>query len=461
MEHTAPHNREVEQAVLGSVFMNPRSIRTVMDRLDVQDFYIIKHQVIYSAFIYLFDNGIDIDYQTVVDYLETKEEIAKAGGVDYVLQLTESVPSLDSLLYYINIVADKALVRLMMDASQAFIEKGYNATDAGEYLELIEKEIYKISQKRRTNEFVSIKQVTETVLSKIEKAAQQQGSLTGLSTGFKRLNAMTHGLQPTELIIIAARPSIGKSALALNIAKNVASSVYTEANQEPRAPHVAFFSLEMGSDQLLMRLLSAQSHVSQNRLKTGNLTPADWEAVNLSAETLSNLNIVFDDSGTVRVHELRQKCRKLRQDGKLDLVVVDYLQLLSGSDLTKRQNRVIEVSEISRTLKEMARELKIPVIALSQLSRSIETRSDKRPIMADLRESGSIEQDADMILFLYRDEVYNAETVEKNILEIIVSKNRQGSTTSIDDPIKLVFNKENSLFSDYNEPRIQHDLGDI
>ncbi len=445
-ERKMPYSEDVEQAVLGSVFEQPSVMKTLVDKISIDDFYLVRHKTIYDAYLKLYESQVDIDYQTVINYLESTEKLVEAGNDTYLMNLTDAVPSVESIDSYLNILIDKSLQRAMINASRGFIEDGYTAVDANLYIEEVEKKVFEISKTRRSSEFVTLAQATEEVIKAAEIASQQEGKIIGLDTGFRSLNNFTHGLQPSELIILAARPAMGKSALALNIARNVAGI----SNDK----YVAFFSLEMGSDQLALRLLSAESRVPSNKIRTGRMSAPEWNQVGLAKATLSNLNVYFDDKGTVRVGQLRQKCRKLKQEDRLDLVVIDYLQLLSGSGKNSQQNRVNEVSEISRTLKEMARELKIPVIALSQLSRSVEKRDDKRPIMADLRESGSIEQDADIIMFLYRDDYYRKgkdddKVVESNTIEISIAKNRQGSTTDPDDPIKLSFDKTCSLFHNY------------
>lgn len=448
MEKITPHNVEAEQSVLGSVFVDQGVMKTLVDKLDSEDFYTYRHKVIYTAMVELFQEDIDIDYTTLSNKLETKGLLNDAGGIDYILGLINSVPSIANLINYINIVRDKAITRKIMDACRAIIEDGYKNEDALSFVDNAEKTVFDIAKERRTTDFVKIHEVAEQVIEKTESAKNNAGKLTGLDTGFFELNDYTLGLQPSELMIIAARPSIGKSAFALNICTNV-------AKMEDK-PYIAFFSLEMGSDQLVSRMISAESHVNSTAIRTGELTPVQWQQISLAKESLSNLNIMFDDSGTVKVTDLRQKCRKLKQEKKLDLVIIDYLQLLSG---TRVENRVQEISEISRTLKEMARELKIPVIALSQLSRKVEQRDKKIPMMADLRDSGSIEQDADIILFLYRDDYYNKEdSATPNTLEIIIAKNRSGATTT--ENIVLNYNKSCSYFTNRTGER-ENPLGDL
>jgi len=448
MEKITPHNVEAEQSVLGSVFVDQGAMRSLVDKLESDDFYTYRHKVIFTAMVELFQENIEIDYTTLANKLDTKELLNDAGGIDYILGLINSVPSIVNLSNYINIVRDKSITRRIMDACRKIIEDGYANDDAISFVDNSEKTIFDIAKERRTTDFVKIGEVAEIVIEKTENAKNNKGRLTGLDTGFNELNDYTLGLQPSELIIIAARPSMGKSALALNIAANVAKM--------PEKPYVAFFSLEMGSDQLVGRMLSSESRVHSINIRTGELSPSQWQQISLAKETLSSLNILFDDSGTVKVTDLRQKCRKLAQERKLDLVVVDYLQLLSGSS---KENRVQEVSEISRTLKEMARELKVPVIALSQLSRAVERREEKIPIMADLRDSGSIEQDADIVVFMYRDDYYTKqESKRTDTVDLIIAKNRQGATTS--ENIVLSFNKTCSYFGNLTKPG-HSPLGDI
>lgn len=437
MEKITPHNLEAEQSVIGSVFVDQGVMKIIVDKLSVDDFFHYRHKVIFTAMQELYEENIEIDYTTLANKLETKGLLLEAGGLEYILGLIESVPSIVNLQNYVDIVLDKSITRKIQDACRNIIDEGFTAVNAIEFVDNSEKIIFDIAKERRTTDFVKIAEITEEVILKSENAKNNKGTLTGLDTGFKRLNDFTLGLQPSELIIIAARPSMGKSAFALNIAANVA-----KVNNNP---HIAFFSLEMGTDQLVGRILSSEASVDSTKIRTGNLSVLEWQQISLAKEKISKMNIVFDDAGTVRVNDMRQKCRKLKQEGRLDLIVIDYLQLLSGS--VPNPNRVQEVSEISRTLKETARELKVPVIALSQLSRGVESRQEKIPVMADLRDSGSIEQDADIVLFLYRDDYYNKDSETPDQVKIIVSKNRQGAT----DPegFNLTFKKQFSQFKDF------------
>lgn len=434
-EKVIPHSNEAEQNVLGAVFIDQNSIKMIMDKLEVNDFYMRRHRLIYGAIIDLYQNHVDIDYTTLIARLETKDLIIDAGGADYILGLADTTPSIVNLEHYINIVKDKAIVRNMIEVAKEIAEEGFKTLDMLAFIDEAEKRVFDVAKSRRTSDFITIKQATMEVIEKTEEAKSHQGDIIGLDTGFKELNRYIFGLQPSELYIIAARPSMGKSAFALNIATNVAKL--------KNHPYVAFFSLEMGVDQLVGRILSSEANVVSSHIRTGELSSIEWQQLSVASDKLSRLNILFDDSGTVKVTDLRQKCRKLAQENKLDLIVIDYLQLLSGSK--NQTNRVQEVSEISRTLKEMARELKVPVIALSQLSRSVEQRQEKIPILADLRESGSIEQDADVILFLYRADYYRENKTEStDEVKIIVAKNRSGAVNT--SGFDLIFKKQYSRF---------------
>ncbi|MDD4184342.1 MAG: replicative DNA helicase [Candidatus Izemoplasmatales bacterium] len=434
MERKVPQNIEAEQAVLGAVFFDPASMKTIVDKLQETDFFSPNHQVIFKTMKSLFIENIEIDYTTLTDRLENHNLLVKAGGIEYVSGLIDAVPSIANLLNYINIVKDKSVLRKIQDSCRKIIDDSYITDNTPDFIDDVEKEIMGITKEKRTSDFKAVGEIADILVEKIAEQAQIGSAVTGLDTKYYDLNKFTLGLQPSDLIIIAARPSMGKTAFALNVALNVAKL--------PSKPHVAFFSLEMGVDQLVMRLLSCQSQVDNSRMRQGKISPQEWDKIHYAISILSGLNLYFDDSGTVKVTDLRSKCRKLKQDEKLDLVVVDYLQLLSGSTYNQA-NRVQEVSEISRVLKEVARELKVPVVALSQLSRGVEQRKEKKPVMADLRESGSIEQDADIILLMYREDYYDQETTKKNHVEINIAKNRSGTIGDFE----LLFNKNVSTFS--------------
>lgn len=434
MESIAPYNLEAEESVLGSIFFSESEIKTIADKLQVEDFYSPHHQEIYRAALKLHNNGNSIDAITMINYLENINALEKAGGRDKVAMLSSVVPSTVNLLEYIDIVKDKSVLRKLQESFSTLIEKSRSVEDTPRFIDQVEKEIFNITKDRRSTDFVNIADAAETTLAKIAEQAQSDNEISGLDTGYNELNRFTLGLQPSDLLIVAARPGVGKTAFALNMALNVGLL--------ERAPHIAFFSLEMGVEQLVMRLLSSISGVDNTRLRKGDLEQMDWEKLQTGVHNLKGSNIYFDDSGTVNVLDLRSKCRKLQQNNKLDLVIVDYLQLLSGSQHNKA-NRVQEVSEISRVLKEMARELKVPVVALSQLSRNLEQRTNKTPMMSDLRESGSIEQDADIIVFLHVKEEDKLDESRRNLTQFVVAKNRHGQPGDFE----LLFNKNTSTFS--------------
>jgi replicative DNA helicase len=434
METKTPYSQEAEESVLGSVFFSENEMKTIADKLQVEDFYNPNHQEIYKAMLTLFKNGNSIDVITISTHLENINALEKAGGRDYVVYLSSLVPSTANLIEYINIVKDKSVLRKLQESFTTLIGASRNVENTPEFIDQVEKEIFNITKDRRSSDFVNISVAAESTLAKIAEQAQMGGDISGLDTGYAMLNRFTLGLQPSDLLIVAARPGVGKTAFALNLALNIGLL--------PQNPHIAFFSLEMGIEQLVMRMLSTVSSVENTSLRKGDLQKNEWERLQTGVHNLKGSNIYFDDSGTVNVLDLRSKCRKLKQDEKLDLVIVDYLQLLSGSQYNKG-NRVQEVSEISRVLKEMARELKVPVVALSQLSRGLEQRTDKTPRMSDLRESGSIEQDADIIIFLYVKEEDKDDESRRNLTQFSVAKNRHGQPGIFE----LVFNKNISKFS--------------
>ena len=430
---------EAEESVLGSVFFNNNEMNVIADKLLVEDFYSPNSQIIYKTMLTLFNNNSAIDIVTVIAYLENINSLEKVGGRDYIINLASVVPSTANLNEYINIVKDRSVLRKLQEKFSELIDQSKHVEDAPFFIDKVEKEIFDITKNRRTSDFINLADIAEDTITKLAEREQVVDNVTGLDTRYKALNNFTLGLQPSDLLILAARPGVGKTAFALNLALNVGTL--------ERKPHIAFFSLEMGVEQLLLRLLSAQSSISNTKLRKADLSSTEWERLQAAVSNLKGTNIYFDDSGTVQVTELRSKCRKLKQNNRLDLVIVDYLQLLSGSGIY-RGNRVQEVSEISRVLKEMARELKIPVVALSQLSRSIEQRKgdDKRPKMSDLRESGSIEQDADIIIFLYVKDEDNDDERKRNLTQFSVAKNRHGTPGDF----KLIFNKETSKFNSYS-----------
>jgi replicative DNA helicase len=436
MSRTMPFNLDAEQSVLGAVFLTPNEMVGLMDKLTEEDFYDKRNQKIFFALRNLFNRDEKLDYTTV------STELAQMGamrdvGVSYLSEITDIVPSTHNLDAYVDIVKDYSLKRALINAANEIMEDGFNEKiRATDYIDNTEEKIFDLVRRRKASEFVRINQVVGEVKEKAE-SRKNKGALTGLSTGFGIMDQITSGLQPEELIILAARPSMGKSAFAMNIALNVAKH-----NKDQKAS-VAVFSLEMSNEQLVGRMMASESRVENRKIKTGELTPKEWQFVDSAVESLGRLNVFFDDSSAISVQDIRSKCRKLRQEGKLDFVVIDYLQLIKGDDSKGGVNRQEEVAKISRQLKTMARELKIPVMALSQLSRGVEKRDDKRPVLADLRESGSIEQDADIVLFLYRDEYYSHGKEDNGETELSFAKNRQGSVGNV---LLFKFEKEYSRF---------------
>lgn len=428
-----PQNIEAEQAVLGAIFLEPASLITASEILIPEDFYRASHQKIYNVMLKLADKGEPVDLVTVTSELADANLLEEIGGVSYLSDLANAVPTAANIEYYGRIVEEKSILRRLIRTATTIAQDGYSREDEVDVLlNEAEKNIMEVSQRKNAGAFQNIKDVLVQTYDNIELLHTRKGDITGIATGFTELDRMTAGFQRNDLIIVAARPSVGKTAFALNIAQNVATK--TDEN-------VAIFSLEMGADQLVMRMLCAEGNINAQNLRTGNLTPEDWGKLTMAMGSLSDSGIFIDDTPGIRVSEIRAKCRRLKQESGLGMILIDYLQLIQGSGRNK-DNRQQEVSEISRTLKSLARELKVPVIALSQLSRGVEQRQDKRPLMSDIRESGSIEQDADIVAFLYRDDYYDKESENKNIIEIIIAKQRNGPVGTV----SLAFVKEYNKF---------------
>ncbi|GAA0334748.1 replicative DNA helicase [Bacillus carboniphilus] len=428
-----PQNIEAEQAVLGAIFLEPSSISTASELLEPEDFYRSAHEKIYYCMLKLNDSGQAVDLITVTEELQATKQLEDVGGVSYLSELAASVPTAANIDYYARIVAEKSLLRRLIRTATTIAQDGYAREDEVDaLLTEAEKKIMEISQRNNSGAFHNIKDVLVKTYDQIEELHNRKGDITGIPTGFSELDRMTAGFQRNDLIIVAARPSVGKTAFALNIAQNVATK--TDEN-------VAIFSLEMGAEQLVMRMLCAEGNIDAQRLRTGSLNDEDWRKLTMAMGSLSNAGIFIDDTPGIKINELRAKCRRLKQEHGLGMILIDYLQLIVGSGNSK-DNRQQEVSEISRTLKGLARELKVPVIALSQLSRGVEQRQDKRPMMSDIRESGAIEQDADIVAFLYRDDYYDKESENKDIIEIIIAKQRNGPVGTVE----LAFVKEYNKF---------------
>ncbi|MGD6804598.1 replicative DNA helicase [Rossellomorea vietnamensis] len=431
--HVPPQNIEAEQAVLGAIFLEPSTLTQASESLIPEDFYRSSHQKIFNVMLNLSDKGKAVDLITVTEELSAMKELEDVGGVSYLSELAGSVPTAANIEYYAKIVEEKSLLRRLIRTATTIAQDGYSREDEVDaLLSEAEKNIMEVAQRKNAGAFHDIKDVLVKAYDNIELLHNRTEDVTGIPTGFADLDEMTAGFQRNDLIIVAARPSVGKTAFALNIAQNVA--VKTDEN-------VAIFSLEMGAEQLVMRMLCAEGNINAQNLRTGSLTDEDWRKLTMAMGSLSNAGIYIDDTPGIKIGEIRSKCRRLKQEQGLGMVLIDYLQLIQGSGRSG-ENRQQEVSEISRELKGLARELEVPVIALSQLSRGVEQRQDKRPMMSDIRESGSIEQDADIVAFLYRDDYYDKESENKNIIEIIIAKQRNGPVGTV----SLAFVKEYNKF---------------
>lgn len=417
-----PHNAEAEQTVLASCMIDHTAVEKVVNLLSYDDFYYEANKEIYDSIKQIHMQNIPVDAVTVFEELKKRGKIDYIGGFEYLATLTENIITSKNVEAYCNIIREKSTLRKLIGASQEIIEKSYKEDDEVQrIIELAEQRIFSISQNRSINTFSEIKEVLMTVFNQLEERAKSGGGITGLATGYTDLDRMTSGLQKSDLILLAARPSMGKTALALNIAMNVVKN----------GASVALFSLEMSEKQYVQRIISQEAMVDSTKLRTGNLDDDDWTRLINTMSLISNYKIYIDDTPSVTLFEMMSKCRRLKIEKGLDLIVVDYLQLMSDGGRT--DNRQQEISNISRGLKTLARELDCPVLALSQLSRAPELRNDHRPVMSDLRESGAIEQDADVVMMLYRDEYYNKEESEKKgITDVIITKQRNGPVGTVE-----------------------------
>lgn len=444
-----PRDIEAEKAVLGAAFLHKNALADAQEYLAPEDFYRRAHQIIFKTMIQLNDDDQPIDPLTMKSALDKDNQTENVGGVAYLAELATAVPTAANVSYYAKIVHDKSLSRRLINTATKIINDSY--ADDGkieDQLDHAEQEIMAVSENRNQTGFQSINEVLQQSFDHVSELSKQDSDITGLSTGYRQLDEMTTGLHPDELVIIAARPAVGKTAFVLNIAQNVATS--TDKT-------VAIFSLEMGAESLVNRMLCAEGNINANHLRTGQLDPDEWESLFVATGALSKTSIYIDDTPGIKVAEIRARCRRLQKEkGNLGLIVIDYLQLIEGSNPDNRQQ---EVSEISRQLKKLAKELEVPVIALSQLSRGVEQRQDKRPVLSDIRESGSIEQDADIVSFLYRDDYYEHDEDDaddngqqgqqqddgSNLseVEVIIEKNRSGPRGTV----KLLFAKSYNKFT--------------
>lgn len=442
-ENVPPQDIEAEQAVLGAIFLDAEALVEAMAQIEPQDFYRRAHQIVFRSMIALNDRNENIDIITLKSQIESENTLEDVGGISYLTELSQVTPTASGVAHYAKIVKDKSTLRELIQAATKIVKEGYSQEGSvEEIVEEAEKGILNVSEKRNSTGFQAIADVLNSTMEHIDRLSQQNEDITGLPTGYPELDKMTAGLQPEELIILAARPAVGKTAFALNIAQNIG----TRTDRS-----VAIFSLEMGAESLVNRMLCAEGTIEAGHLRTGQLTEQEWHNLIMAMGSLSNTSIFIDDTPGIKVSEIRARCRRLAQEkGNLGLILIDYLQLIEGSG---RESRQQEVSEISRQLKKLAKELKVPVIALSQLSRSVEQRQDKRPVLSDIRESGSIEQDADIVAFLYREDYYQRQGTEEDkneeeqavndVIEVIIEKNRSGARGTVE----LLFKKEYNKFA--------------
>ena len=418
IKRVLPHSLEAEQSVVGAMLMDKDAIMTAAEIVSREDFYQTAYGILFEAMVELFNEGKPVDLITLQERLKEKDVPPEITSLEFARDLLTAVPTSANVKYYAEIVMEKSMLRKLIKLNEEIENMCYLGRDSLEaVLETTEKRVFELVQKRNTGDYVPIKQVVLNALDKIEKSSKTKGTVTGIPTGFIDLDYKTSGLQPSDLILVAARPSMGKTAFVLNIAQHVAF----RSNKT-----VAIFSLEMSKEQLVNRLFSLESQVDAQLLRTGNLKDSDWEKLIEGAGVIGKSKMIIDDTPGISISELRSKCRKFKLEQGLDLIIIDYLQLMTGRVGGRAESRQQEISDISRSLKGLARELNVPVIALSQLSRAVEQRPDHRPMMSDLRESGAIEQDADVVMFIYRDDYYNKDTDMKNIAEIIIAKQSNG-----------------------------------
>lgn len=439
MSRELPHSNEAEQAILGAMMVYPNVTAIAFDQgLQATDFYLDMHQRIFTAMMEISDSGKPIDVTTLIARLQDTEQLHVCGGADYIIKLSDSAISAANSTYYVEIIKGRAHLRRLIDIAQQIAEEGFDtASSLDEVMDKAERDILNITRDRRATEFKSSRMVVSDVMQELIRLRASDTRITGIKTGYTDLDKMTNGFQRGDLIILAARPAMGKTAFALNLALN--ASFYN-------AGAIAVFSLEMPAEALMKRILSAKSAVESSKLRSGFINDDEFNKLNEAANELMACKLFVDDSSSIKISEVFSKCRKLRSEHGLDLVVIDYLQLISGSGKGGSDNRQQEISEISRSLKGLAREMECPVIALSQLSRSVETRPDKHPMLSDLRESGAIEQDADIVMFLYREEYYAKDKEEEesptDTTDVDIAKHRNGATGRIE----LAFQKSISAF---------------
>ena len=440
-ERVPPQNIEAEQSVLGAMLIDKEAIAKATEILTAKDFYREAHRVIFNAMVELYNKNEAVDMVTVTDILRRDNKLEDIGGIAYITSLANVVLTAANVKFHADIVAEKSVLRQLVQVSTEIAAMGYEANeDVGTLLDTAETRILEIANRKKKSDFTPISDVLMDSVQNIEKLLKNQGGLTGIPSGFVDLDKLTSGLHPSDFIILAARPSMGKTALALNIVTNVALRAHKRVGGEPRS--VAFFSLEMSKEQLVSRMICAEANIDSQRLRVGEMGDKDWDSLWEACDAMSKAKIFIDDTAGIKVMDMRSRARRLKAEHGLDLIVIDYLQLMQGSGKKSTMgDRQQEVSEISRSLKALARELDVPVLALSQLSRGVEARQVKRPMLSDLRESGSLEQDADIVAFLYREDYYNPETESKHT-ELIIAKHRNGPV----DTVNLFFHKQFTKF---------------
>jgi len=442
-----PHSLQAEQSVLGGLMLDQDAWDRIADRINEEDFYRKEHRLIFRAIRNLTEDNSPSDVVTVSERLEQRGQLKEAGGMTYLTSLAEETPSAANIIAYADIVRERAILRQLAHAGTEIVDSAFHpeGREVDELLEIAEQKVFRISDQRQRNDagFRAIKGILAKAVDKIQELYEKGGSVTGVSTGFIDLDQMTAGLQPADLIIVAGRPSMGKTTFAMNIAENVAIK-----EQLP----VAVFSMEMPGDHLAMRMMSSLGRIDQHRLRIGQLEDEEWPRMTSAINILAGTKLFIDDTPALTPTDLKARARRLvRENGQLGLIVIDYLQLMQCPGAG--ENRTAEISEISRSLKGLAKELNVPVIALSQLNRNLEQRPNKRPVMSDLRESGSLEQDADVIIFIYRDEVYNEDSADKGTAEIIIGKQRNGPIGTI----RLTFLGQYTRFENFTQPDYKDD----
>ncbi len=436
-----PHDNAAEQSVLGAMFMSNKALKRCCEVMNKEHFYLDRHAKIFEVMKSLSEASKPVDITILVAELEKRKELNQVGGIEYITELTSIVPSAAHVEEYISIVVENAIKRKLIETAFTIEQDGYNWTSSlDELLDKSEKNVMEIGKTRNTSEFQKIQDVLIKTQASLDKLASSDNEITGLETGYRYLDKVTSGLHPNELIIIAARPAMGKTAFALNLATNIAMN---------SGKAVALFTLEMPAEQLTMRMIASVGQIDSRKLTSGRFENSDWNRINEAISRLAETNIYIDDTPGISINEIRAKARRLASEGNLGIIIIDYLQLISVNSRFSG-NRQQEIAEISRSLKTLAMELEIPIIALAQLSRSVDSRDDKRPILSDLRESGSIEQDADIVAFLYREDYYTpSEAIDENTSksEFIIRKHRNGPTTTV----KLIFKRDKSTFVNFDD----------